>query len=113
MRGGKKDLSMLFVYASVDNYLIDGGKLGFVITQTVFKTVGAGDGFRRFRYLLDKSTDIYIAPVLTIDLTDLQPFDDATNRSAVFICRKTHKSFSYLVPYWVWTTNVRTLVEQI
>jgi hypothetical protein len=41
--GGKKDLSMLFVYGAVDNYLNDGGRLGFVITQTVFKTTGAGD----------------------------------------------------------------------
>jgi hypothetical protein len=107
MRGGKKDLSMLFVYASVDNYLIDGGKLGFVITQTVFKTMGAGDGFRRFSYLSGKSKDIYIAPVLTIDLTELQPFEEATNRTAVFICRKTSKSFSYPVPYWVWTKKKR------
>ena len=48
--GGKKDISMLFTYSSVDNYLEEGGKLGFVITQSVFKTQGAGDGFRRFRY---------------------------------------------------------------
>ncbi len=48
--GGKKDLAMLFVYAGMDNYLRDGGKLGFVITQTIFKTKGAGDGFRRFKY---------------------------------------------------------------
>ena len=46
--GGKKDLSMLFVYSCLDNYLGEGGKLGFVITQTVFKTKGAGDGFRNF-----------------------------------------------------------------
>jgi type I restriction-modification system DNA methylase subunit len=45
----KKDLSMLFTYACVDRYLNDGGKLGFVITQTVFKTQ-AGHGFRRFRF---------------------------------------------------------------
>ena len=47
--GGKKDLSMLFAYVASDNYLKPGGKLGFVITQTVFKTKGAGDGFRRFQ----------------------------------------------------------------
>ena len=40
--GGKKDLSMLMLYASADNYLKDGGRLGFIITQTVFKTKGAG-----------------------------------------------------------------------
>ncbi len=35
--GGKKDFSMLFVYAASDYYLIDEGKLGFLITQEVFK----------------------------------------------------------------------------
>ena len=34
--GGKKDISMLFV--CVDGYLRESGRLGFVITQTLFKT---------------------------------------------------------------------------
>ena len=42
MRGGKKDVAMLMLYAAMDSYLKDGGKLGFVITQTVFKTKGGG-----------------------------------------------------------------------
>ena len=32
---GEKDLSQLFVYACIDNYLKKGGRLGFLITQTV------------------------------------------------------------------------------
>ena len=47
--GGKKDLSMLMTYTSADRYLKPHGRLAFVITQTVFQTRGAGDGFRRFR----------------------------------------------------------------
>ena len=47
--GGKKDLSMLMLYAAADRYLKPGGRLGMVITQTLFQTKGAGDGFRRFR----------------------------------------------------------------
>jgi SAM-dependent methyltransferase len=47
--GGKKDLAMLFTYACLDNAVKDQGRLGFIITQTLFKTKGAGDGFRRFR----------------------------------------------------------------
>ena len=47
--GGKKDLSMLMLYAVADRHLKSGGRLGFVITQTLFQTKGAGDGFRRFR----------------------------------------------------------------
>ena len=47
--GGKKDLSMLVLYAAADRYLHDGGRLGMVITQTLFQSKGAGDGFRRFQ----------------------------------------------------------------
>ena len=47
--GGKKDLAMLFTYACLDEYVKDGGRLGFIITQTLFQTKGAGDGFRRFQ----------------------------------------------------------------
>ena len=36
--GAKPDFSMLFVYASSDYYLKDGAKLGFLITQEVFKS---------------------------------------------------------------------------
>ncbi len=48
--GGKKDLSMLVLYAAADRYLRDGGRLGMVITQTLFQSKGAGDGFRRFQH---------------------------------------------------------------
>ena len=46
---GKKDISMLMSYVAMDNYLRERGRLGFVITQSVFKTAGAGQGFRRFQ----------------------------------------------------------------
>ena len=41
----KDDISILMTYVSADCYLRSGGVLGFVITQSVFKTVG---GRRRF-----------------------------------------------------------------
>ncbi|MGH9772888.1 MAG: N-6 DNA methylase, partial [Candidatus Acidiferrales bacterium] len=75
--GGKKDLSMLFVYTSVDQYLQDGGRLGFVITQTVFKTTGAGDGFRRFRFEREKE-QIVLKPRVVHDLSAIQVFEGAT-----------------------------------
>ncbi|NIU82085.1 MAG: class I SAM-dependent DNA methyltransferase, partial [Candidatus Thorarchaeota archaeon] len=40
--GGEKDFSMLFTYATADHYLARNGKLGFLITQEVFKSKGAG-----------------------------------------------------------------------
>ncbi len=85
MKGGKKDFSMLFVYVSMDCYLPTNGKLGFVITQTVFKTRGAGDGFRRFKI----NNEAFIRPIAVQDMTDFQPFEGATNKTAVFVATKT------------------------
>jgi len=98
--GGKKDLSMLFVYVCVHNYLHYGGRLGFVITQTVFKTKGAGDGFRRLKFGFVRPT--YLRPVAVADLSDIQVFEGATNRTAIFVCEKQKTPFEYPVPYTVW-----------
>jgi hypothetical protein len=96
--GGKKDLAMLFAYAAIDHYLKKGGKLGFVITQTVFKTKGAGDGFRRFR-LGEKGE--YLRVLHVDDLSRLQPFEGATNRTSVVVCQRGQK-IRYPVPYTLW-----------
>jgi len=95
--GGKKDLSMLMLYASADNYLKDGGRLGFVITQSVFKTKGAGDGFRRFR-LGDGS---YLQVETVLDLAALQPFEGASNRTAVIALKKGDQT-AYPLSYVLW-----------
>ena len=81
---GKKDISMLMTYEAMDSYLKDGGKLAFVITQSVFKTSGAGQGFRRFR--LGSGTPI--KPVYVDDLSSFQCFEGATNRTAVVVLQK-------------------------
>jgi hypothetical protein len=36
------------------------------------------------------------------DLSNMQVFEGASNRTAVFICKKELKEFAYPVPYWVW-----------
>ena len=38
--GGKKDLAMLVLYAAADRYLRVGGRMGMVVTQTLFQTRG-------------------------------------------------------------------------
>ncbi len=102
--GGKKDISMLFTYTSVDNYLKKDGRLGFVITQSVFKTQGAGDGFRQLRYTqAETSQSWYLKPLMVHDLSAIQVFEGATNRTAVFICEKKKKPFQYPVEYTIWT----------
>lgn len=99
--GGKKDMSMLFVYVSIDKYLKDGCRLGFVITQSVFKTQGAGDGFRRLRYD-DGAVRVYLTPVRIDDISDIQVFDGATNRTATVVFEKRKNRFDYPVPYTIW-----------
>jgi len=76
----KKDLSMLFLVRCFDLYLKVGGKLGFVITFTVFKTQ-AGAGFRNF---LATKTKIKVVH----DLVTLMPFEGATNRTGIIIVEK-------------------------
>ena len=84
--------------------------LGFVITQTVFKTKGAErEGFRSFTYQKGEE-NIYLKVLSVDDMSDtLQPFEGATNRTAVFLCEKTAKPFNYPVPYILWQkTRKRT-----
>ncbi len=107
--GHKKDLSMLFTYASVDNYLKEGGRLGFVMTQSVFKTAGGGQGFRSFAYETNKKK-WHLPPLAVHDLSAFQPFEGATNRTAVLIVGKKRRAFSYPVPYTVWKKTTHSKI---
>lgn len=95
--GAKPDFSMLFVYASSDYYLKEGAKLGFLITQEVFKSKGAGEGFRRFQ-LGERN---YLKILKAHDLVSIQPFEGATNKTAAIILKKGEKT-EYPVPYIIW-----------
>jgi len=110
--GGKKDLSMLFVYAGMDHYLRTGGKLGFVITQSVFKTQGAGDGFRTFRYLHARDEAMIIKPMIVHDVSAIQVFEGATNRTAVFVAEKRNQPFDYPVRYVQWRGRGKVAQEE-
>jgi SAM-dependent methyltransferase len=96
--GGEKDFSMLFTYAAADYYLAVNGTLGFLITQEVFKSKGAGEGFRRFR-LGDRDT---LKVLKAHDLVTVQPFEGAANKTAAIILKKQGKT-EYPVPYTIWT----------
>lgn len=95
--GGEKDFSMLFTYAAVDHYLCRGGKLGFLITQEVFKSKGAGEGFRKFR-LGDRDT---LKVFKAHDLVSVQPFEGAANKTAAIFLKKNDIT-KYPVSYTVW-----------
>jgi len=84
-------------YVAADQYLRKGGRLGFVITQALFKSKGGGQGFRRFRI----GDGDFLKVLAVHDMVDLQPFEGATNRTAVFAVTKGEK-VGYPVPYHVW-----------
>ena len=96
--GGKKDLAMLFTYTSADHYLKVKGRLGFVITQTIFKTKGAGDGFRLFKL---GETGHPLKVMHVDDMSELQPFEGATNRTAILVLQKGQPT-RYPVSYSLW-----------
>ncbi|MCX8070439.1 MAG: N-6 DNA methylase [Thermodesulfovibrionales bacterium] len=97
---GKRDFSMLFVYACADFYLKDGAKLGFLITQEVLKSKSAGEGFRRFQLGNKK----YLKILKAHDLSTIQPFEGAVNKTAAIILKKGEKT-KYPVPYTIWKTK--------
>ncbi len=99
--GGKKDLSALMTYAVADRLLNDKGKLGFVVTQTLFQTKGAGHGFRRFQIGEDGPR---LKVVRVDDLADLRPFGEAANWTATVVLQKG-RATHYPVPYVKWTSG--------
>lgn len=95
--GGEKDFSMLFTYAAADYYLKNKAKCGFLITQEVYKSKGAGEGFRRFQ-LGQKE---HIKVLKAHDLVTVQPFEKAANKTAAIIFKKGEAT-TYPVSYTVW-----------
>lgn len=98
---GKKDISMLMTFTVMDGLLRAGGKLGFIITQSVFKTAGSGQGFRRFRIPQPNNQFVPLKVLHVDDMVTLQPFEGASNRTAVMVLKKGEPT-AYPVPYTLW-----------
>ncbi len=98
---GRKDLSMLMTYVAAEHYLKKGGRLGFVITQAVFKMAGAGQGFRRF--VTRGGTPLHCERVE--DYSSVQLFQGATTRAALFVMKKSEPQ-KYPIPYLVFRTRL-------
>jgi len=103
---GKKDISMIMTYTVIDKLLKEDGKLGFIITQSVFKTSGSGQGFRSFSIPKGNREEIPIKVIHVDDMVDLKPFEGASNRTAVVILQKGEKT-TYPVPYTLWKKKRR------
>ncbi|MGC9115989.1 MAG: Eco57I restriction-modification methylase domain-containing protein, partial [Fervidicoccaceae archaeon] len=76
----KRDLAMLFLARCFDLYLKPGGRHGFLMPFTVFKTQ-AGAGFREF---LARKTRVLVIH----DMVTLYPFEGATNRTSAVVVEK-------------------------
>ncbi|MFW9853688.1 MAG: Eco57I restriction-modification methylase domain-containing protein [Candidatus Thorarchaeota archaeon] len=94
--GGKKDFSTLFTYVCLDRYLKSSGKVSFLITQSVFKTVGAGEGFRKFKVNGKpyRVTEVH-------DFGEIRPFKGVNNRAVLLILEGGHETV-YPVNYMIW-----------
>jgi SAM-dependent methyltransferase len=95
--GKKWDISLLMAQVVMTHLLKPGGRLGFVITQSAFKTNLGGRDFRKFR--LPDQTPVRVLHV--DDMVSLQPFEGASNRTAVMVLEKG-KATRYPVPYTLW-----------
>jgi SAM-dependent methyltransferase len=110
--GGKKDISMLFVYESVRHYLNLDGRLAFVITQSLFKTEGAADGFRNFALPPSGRAPAEPFRVAAVhDMSALKVFEDAANRTAVMVVHRGGKT-THPVEYTYWVAKKSARIPQ-
>jgi SAM-dependent methyltransferase len=93
----QSDISALMLYVCADRYLRPNGVLGFVITQTLFKSERGSRGFRRFCLPADEAMKV----IHVDDMVRLQPFEGATNRTSVVVLRRG-RGTTYPVPYMFW-----------
>ncbi len=97
----KDDISVLMTYVTCDRLLMSAGRLGFVITQTLFKSELGGRGFRRFKIPDGRAGATLLKMVHVDDMVDLNPFEGAANRTAVMVLEKGSRT-AYPVPYTLW-----------
>lgn len=99
----KEDISVLLTYVVVDKYLKMGGKIEFIIKETLFKSIKQGEGFRKFK-IAPSNTDLRVDRV--DDLTMIKPFKDAVTRTAVIYMSKGEKT-KYPIDYYLWIPKTK------
>jgi N-6 DNA Methylase len=102
--GNELDISAIITYTTSDKWLVEDGRLVFVITQTVFQSPSS-QGFRRFRI---NQTD-RLVPISIDDMKELKPFPEAANKTAVAMFKKkAHGAARYPLDYRIWLGKPRT-----
>lgn len=82
--GAHDDLSALVTYGVADGFLTPGGRLGFVLPVSLFRSRRGGQGFRSLR--LGDRFELQVRSV--DDLTELRPFAGAAGRAAVLVASR-------------------------
>jgi hypothetical protein len=90
-----KEISRLFVYCCIDNYLKNGGRLSAAVADAFLKTAGKADGFR-----LGESGDFFKVDCVH-DWSRLRFADGFSGPTAVFTATKGRRT-TYPFPYVVW-----------
>jgi len=93
------DISIVFTYVCMDKYLKLNGKLGFVLKQTLYKSV-AGKEFRKF-YIEKENEKIPVKVLVVHDLVKLRPFRRSGSETSVIIMNKGEQTL-YPVRYNIW-----------
>ncbi|XOB90737.1 Eco57I restriction-modification methylase domain-containing protein [Pseudomonadota bacterium 24LQ007] len=94
----KEDISSLITYICSDKFLKTGGKISFVVKESLFKSTKQAAGFRKF-YIAPSSENLGV--YLLEDLTQFNAFNGAINNTVVFHAQKG-KPTSYPVEYLTW-----------
>lgn len=81
--GIESDIATVITFSAADNWLKVGGKIGFLITGTVFKTASA-TGFRKGT--LPDMSKLKLTQVE--DMSRVQLFSDANNETALYVAEK-------------------------
>lgn len=96
--GNELDISAIITYTTADKWLVENGRLVFIITQTVFQSPSS-QGFRRFRI----NASDRLVPLSVDDMKGLKPFADAANKTAVVMFTKKKKAAAnYPLDYKIW-----------
>jgi SAM-dependent methyltransferase len=85
----KTDVCILMTYVAADKYLVDGGRIGFVLPRTIFQSEAGGWHFRRFELPSHKTLSVEAVQ----DIDPLKPFrGQATNTSCIAIFKRGAKT---------------------
>ncbi len=98
------DISVMFMYVAIDKYLKNGGKLGFVMKQTLYKSL-AGKEFRKFKIEKSSQKPIPLKVIKVNDMLELKPFNASAQAETSTIILEKGSETKYPIPYLIWKST--------